>query len=62
MLTEKLQLKIEIEEYRKAAIKMAEPEHRYREEIADQESYIDDCEEQIELLSEELAERIQEIK
>ena len=41
---------------------MAEPEHRYREEIADQESYIDDCEEQIELLSEELAERIQEIK
>ena len=62
LLDEKKSLQIEIEEYRKAIIKMQEPQNEYREEIAEQESYIDDCEEQIGELNEQLASGIEIIK
>ena len=58
LLEEKRSLQIEVEEYRAAAVKMSEPEHHYREELAEQESYIEGCEEQIEELTEELARRL----
>ena len=41
---------------------MLEPEQQYREEIAEQDSYIDQCNDEIESLAEELVLSLQKIK